>query len=554
MTQLTKSAAWQALQTHHKTMARIQMRDLFEQEPGRFERLSLRLDDLLLDYSKNRITTRTLTLLLDLAREAQLESWIERMFRGERINNTESRAALHVALRNRSNRPIEVDGADVMPAVNAVLARLQAFVEAVRGGEWTGHSGQRITDVVSIGIGGSHLGPEMATLALQPYGAGGSIAGPRLHFVSNVDGAEIAATLAGLDPATTLFVIISKTFTTIETLANAETARRWFRERAGAEADIAKHFVAVSNNREAVAAFGIDPAQAFEIWDWVGGRYSLWSAVGLPIALAVGFDNFAELLAGGHAMDEHFRTTPIEHNMPVLMALLGIWYANFFGAESHAVIPYDQSLRRFPAFLQQLDMESNGKRVTRDGEAIDHATAPVIWGEPGTNSQHAFFQALHQGTRLIPADFLLPAESHYNTGEHHKLLVANCLAQTEALMRGKSEPEIRSQLEAAGLSAAEIARLAPHRVYPGNRPTNTLLFRKLTPRMLGMLIALYEHRVFVQGVIWRINSFDQWGVELGKQLATNLGKELDAPTVEGAHDSSTVGLLKTLAEIRSKAG
>jgi glucose-6-phosphate isomerase len=394
----------------------------------------------------------------------------------------------------------------------------------------------------------------MATLALQPYAAAHGTPGPRLHFVSNVDGAEIAATLAGLDPATTLFVIISKTFTTIETLANAETARRWFRERAGAEADIAKHFVAVSNNREAVAAFGIDPAQAFEIWDWVGGRYSLWSAVGLPIALAVGFDNFAELLAGGHAMDEHFRTAPIEHNMPVLMALLGIWYANFFGAESHAVIPYDQSLRRFPAFLQQLDMESNGKRVTRDGEAIDHATAPVIWGEPGTNSQHAFFQALHQGTRLIPTDFLLPAESHYATGEHHKLLTANCLAQTEALMRGKSEPEIRSQLEAAGRSAAEIARLAPHRVYPGNRPTNTLLFRKLTPRVLGMLIALYEHRVFAQGVIWQINSFDQWGVELGKQLATALGKELDAPATDGAHDSSTAGLLKTLAEMRGNAG
>jgi glucose-6-phosphate isomerase len=542
MAQLTKSAAWQALQAHHKTMARIHMRDLFAQEPNRFDRLSLRLEDLLLDYSKNRITTRTLALLFDLAREAELPVWIERMFRGDRINATERRAALHVALRNRGDRPIEVDGQDVMPSVNDVLRRLERFTAAVRSGSWTGHDGRRIADVVSIGIGGSYLGPEMATLGLAAYAEGG----PRLHFVANVDGADLATALSGLDPATTLFVVISKTFTTIETLTNARSARDWFRAKAGGEADLARHFVAVSNNREAAAAFGIDPANSFEIWDWVGGRYSLWSAVGLPLALAVGFDNFQRLLDGAHAMDEHFRSAPLERNMPVLLALLGIWYVNLFGAESHAVIPYDHGLRRLPAYLQQLEMESNGKRVARDGEAIDHATAPVLLGEPGTNSQHAFFQEMHQGTRLIPADFLLPAASLYPSGPHHELLIANCLAQAEALMKGRTESDVRRELEAAGLGEPEIDRLVPHKLHPGNQPTNTLLFRRLDPRTLGMIIALYEHKTFVQGIIWRVNSFDQWGVELGKQLASTIAAELRAPEEASAHDSSTAGLMAAI--------
>ena len=547
MAQLTKSPAWQGLQAHHKTIARIHMRDLFDQEPNRFERLSLRFEDLLLDYSKNRITTRTLSLLLDLAREAELADWIERMFRAERINVTERRAALHVALRNRSNRPIELDGRDVMPAVNDVLRRVEAFTGAVRSGGWTGLDGRRITDVVSIGIGGSYLGPEMATLALAAYADGG----PRLHFVANVDGADLATALAGRDPATTLFVVIYKTFTTIETLTNARSARDWFRAKAGHNADMARHFVAVSNNREAVAEFGIDPANSFEIWDWVGGRYSLWSAVGLPLALAVGFENFRQLLEGGHALDEHFRTAPLERNMPVLLALLGIWYIDFFGAETHAVLPYDHGLRRLPAYLQQLDMESNGKRVTRDGAAIDHPTAPVLWGEPGTNSQHSFLQELHQGTRLLPADFLLPAVSAHPAGPHHELLIANCLAQTEALMKGRTEAEVRAELEAAGLRGPEIGRLLPHKVQPGNQPTNTLLFRRLDPRTLGLLIALYEHKVFVQGVIWRVNSFDQWGVELGKQLASTIAAELRSPESATAHDSSTAGLLAAVRALRT---
>ena len=433
-----------------------------------------------------------------------------------------------------------------MPAVNDVLRRLQEFVTAVRGGQWTGYDGRRITDVVSIGIGGSYLGPEMATLALAAYADGG----PRLHFVANVDGADLATALAGLSPATTLFVVISKTFTTIETLTNARTARDWFRAQAGAEGDLARHFVAVSNNVAACAEFGIDPARAFEIWDWVGGRYSLWSAVGLPVMLAVGFEHFAALLDGAHAMDEHFRTAPLDRNMPVLLGLLGLWYIDFSGAETHAVLPYDHGLRRLPAYLQQLEMESNGKRVTRDGEAVEYATGPVIWGEPGTNSQHSFLQELHQGTRLIPADFLLPAVSAYPSGPHHELLIANCLAQSEALMKGRTEAEVRAELEAAGLRGAEVERLVRPKMQPGNQPTNTLLFRHLDPRTLGMLVALYEHKTFTQGVIWRINSFDQWGVELGKQLATTLANDLRAPESATAHDSSTTGLLVALRKLR----
>lgn len=549
MVELTKSAAWQALVAHHKTMARIHMRDLFTQEPNRFDKFSLRAGGLLLDYSKNRITSRTLSLLLDLARAADLPEWIESMFRGDRINNTERRSALHVALRNRGNRPIEVDRRDVMPDVNAVLAHMAEFVATVRSGAWKGHDGRAITDVVSIGIGGSYLGPEMATLALAHDAAGG----PCLHFVANVDGSDITSVLEALDPATTLFVVISKTFTTVETLTNASTARDWFRARAGATADLRRHFVAVSNNRPAMAEFGIDPAHSFEIWDWVGGRYSLWSAVGLPVALAIGFEAFTELLAGAHEMDEHFRKAPLDRNMPVLMALIGIWYANFFGAATHAVIPYAHGLRRLPAYLQQLDMESNGKRVTRDGAEVGYDTAPVIWGEPGTNSQHSFLQALHQGTQLIPADFLLPATNPRAGGRHHDLLIANCLAQTEALMKGRTAVEVRRDLEAAGTRDPEIERLLPHKLQPGNQPTNTLVFARLDAHTLGQLLALYEHKTFVQGVIWSLDSFDQWGVELGKSLASTIMSELDA-TIDASstHDSSTSGLLRAVGALRTQ--
>ena len=539
MSALTQSVAWQALQGHAKTLARVQMREMFAQEPGRFDRFSLRLGDLLLDYSKNRITTKTLALLLDLARAAEVEGWIERMFRGDRINMTEDRAVLHVALRNRSNRPIEVDGVDVMPRVNAVLARMRDFALGVRGGSWTGHDGRRIADVVGIGIGGSNLGPEMAVAALRRY------TGPdlRVRFVSNVDGAQIATTLAGLDPATTLFVVVSKSFATSETLANARAARAWFLGKGGAADALDKHFVAVSGNAGAVAEFGLDPARMYEMWDWVGGRFSMWSAAGLPIALAVGFERFAELLDGAHAMDEHFRTTPLNANMPVLLGLLGIWYTNFLGAASHAVVPYDRSLGRFPAFLQQIEMESNGKRVTRDGAAVDYPTVPVVWGAPGTDSQHAFFQALHQGTAVVPVDFLAPLESHYPVDGQHAMLLANCLAQSEALMNGLPAAEARAELTAAGLDGAAVERQAPHRVCPGNRPSNTILFRRLDPRTLGALIALYEHKAFVQGTIWRIDSFDQWGVELGKTLAGRILAELSAPEPAAGHDASTNGLI-----------
>ncbi|WP_119461764.1 glucose-6-phosphate isomerase [Rhodospirillaceae bacterium SYSU D60014] len=546
MSVLTQSPGWQALQAHHKTIARVQMRDLFAQEPNRFERFSLQVGDILLDYSKNRITTKTRSLLLDLAREADLPDWIEHMVGGERINTTEGRAALHIALRNRSNRLIAVDGQDVMPAVNAVLSRMQAFSETVRSGAWAGYAQGRITDIVNIGIGGSHLGPEMVCEALKPYGS----AELSVHFVSNVDGAQIAQTLQRLNPASTLFIITSKTFTTQETLANARTARSWFLENGGDMASLAQHFVAVTNNKDAAAAFGIDPQRTFEIWDWVGGRYSLWSAVGLPIALAVGFERFTELLDGAHSMDEHFRTAPLHENMPVLMGLLGLWYGSFFGAETLAVLPYDQTLHRFPAFLQQLDMESNGKRVTRDGEAVDYATAPVVWGEPGTNGQHAFFQALHQGGKLIPADFIAAAESHYPIDRHHDMLLANFFAQTEALMRGKTAAEVRAELQAGGLSGDALERLLPHKLFPGNQPTNSILLRKLDPGTLGALIALYEHKIFVQGMIWRINSFDQWGVELGKQLATVILAELETPDPVSSHDSSTNGLINAVKEMR----
>ncbi|BCR03864.1 glucose-6-phosphate isomerase [Desulfuromonas versatilis] len=539
MTPLTRLPAWQALQTHYQQVVELHMRELFQADPERFECFSLRLNDILFDYSKNRITADTMGLLLELARQSGVERKRQGMFAGEKINASEQRAVLHVALRNRSNRPIRVEGEDVMPGVNAVLAKMRTFSERVRSGAWLGFTGKPISDVVNIGIGGSDLGPLMVTEALKPYGRGGL----RVHFVSNVDGTHIAETLRPLNPETTLFLIASKTFTTQETMANAESAKRWLLEAAGAPQQVAKHFVAISTNAEKVIAFGIDGQNMFEFWDWVGGRYSLWSAIGLSIALYIGMDNFEELLAGAHAADEHFRSAPLEGNIPVVMALLGIWYNNFFGAQSHAILPYDQYLHRFPAYFQQGDMESNGKRVTLEGTPVDYSTGPILWGEPGTNGQHAFYQLMHQGTKLVPADFLAPVESHNPIGEHHRLLLSNFFAQPEALMKGKTEAEARRELEAAGLDAREVAALLPHKVFPGNRPSNSILFKKLTPKTLGTLIALYEHKIFVQGAIWNVNSFDQWGVELGKQLAKTILPELEGQTEISGHDCSTNGLI-----------
>lgn len=539
MSDLTLSYAWRALADHHDEIRDQHMRDWFAQDPLRFERFSLRFEDMLLDFSKNRITEETLRLLLNLARDRDLSGWIGRMFAGDKINSTEQRAVLHIALRNRSNRPIKVAGEDVMPAVNAVLAKLRGFSEQVRNGNWKGYSGEPIRDVVNIGIGGSDLGPLMVCEALKPYASERL----RVHFVSNVDGSHIAETLKHLEPATTLFIVASKTFTTQETLTNAHTARAWLLAAAGDPSAVAKHFVALSTHTDAVRAFGIDTENMFEFWDWVGGRYSLWSAIGLSIALCIGMDNFEQLLTGAHAMDEHFRTSALDQNLPVIMALLGIWYGNFFAAETHAILPYDQYLQRFPAYFQQGDMESNGKRVSRAGDVVDYSTGPVIWGEPGTNGQHAFYQLIHQGTRLIPADFLAAAESHNPLGEHHRILMANFFAQTEALMRGKTSAEARAELQTAGASGAALEALLPHKVFPGNRPTNSILYRRLTPRTLGSLIALYEHKIFVQGIIWNINSFDQWGVELGKQLARGIFPQLATQDPVQGHDASTNGLI-----------
>ena len=523
------------------------MRDLFTADPARFEKFSLRMNDLLLDYSKNRITEETMKLLFGLARQARVETWRDRMFRGEKINITEGRPVLHVALRNRSNRPITVDGVDVMPSVNAVLNHMRAFSTAVRTGTWRGYTGRAITDVVNIGIGGSDLGPVMVTEALRPY----SKRELKVHFVSNIDGTHIAETLRLLNPETALFIIASKTFTTQETITNAETAKRWFLGGAKDPAAVARHFVALSTNTAEVSRFGIDPRNMFVFWDWVGGRYSLWSAIGLSIALAVGMDNFEDLLMGGHEMDEHFRTAPLERNMPVILALLGIWYSNFFGAQTHAILPYDQYLHRFAAYFQQGDMESNGKSVTRDGVRAEYSTGPVIWGEPGTNGQHAFYQLIHQGTRLIPADFIAPMESHNPVGDHHRILLSNFFAQTEALMKGKTPDEVRRELESAGISGDALASLLPHKVFEGNRPTNSIMIRKITPKTLGQLIALYEHKIFVQGIIWNINSFDQWGVELGKQLAKVILPELSSDSPLSTHDASTRGLINHYKRNRS---
>lgn len=546
---LVNLPAWQALQQHHRAVAQLHMRDLFAQDPQRFARFSLRIGDILFDYSKNRITPETVALLCDLARQANLAGRIEAMFSGEKYNNTEKRAVLHVALRNRSNRPIYVDGQDVMPEVNRVLAHMRAFSEEVRSGAWKGYTGKPITDVVNIGIGGSDLGPKMVCEALKPYGKPGL----RAHFVSNVDSTDLVETLKLVDPQTVLFLVASKTFTTQETMTNAQTARQWFLAAAGDEGAIARHFAAMSTNTAAVTGFGIDPKNMFEFWDWVGGRYSLWSAIGLPIALYLGMENFEALLGGAHAVDEHFRATPFERNVPVIMGLLGLWYNNFFEAQSHAILPYDQYLLHFSAYFQQGDMESNGKGVTRQGQPIvDYTTGPVIWGQPGTNGQHAFYQLIHQGTKLIPCDFLAAANSHNPRGEHHPILLSNYLAQMEALMKGKTAAEARAELAAQGMRGAELEELVPHKTFPGNRPTNAFLYPKLTPAVLGALIALYEHKIFTQGAIWDVNSFDQWGVELGKQLAKVILPELQSSGAVTSHDSSTNGLINAVKQMKSE--
>jgi glucose-6-phosphate isomerase len=535
---LTSTASFQALETHAIEAEDWQMRSLFAADPQRFERMSVEAAGLFLDYSKNRLDGRTLELLAALARERGVERRRDAMFAGEKINNTEDRAVLHTALRAPREARLVVDGQDVIADVHAVLDRMRTFTDSVRSGEWLGHTGKPITDIVNIGIGGSDLGPKMVCLALRPF------AHPRLsmHFVSNVDGHDMDAALSRVDPETTLFIVASKTFTTAETMMNAQTARKWFLARSPAAA-LPKHFVAVSTNTEAVSKFGIDTANMFPFWDWVGGRYSVWSAIGLSVALCVGFGYFSDFLAGAHEMDEHFRTAPLEQNMPALLGLIGFWNREFIGCPSVSIAPYHQDLNRFPAYLQQLEMESNGKRVTRDGNLVETETCPVIWGECGTNGQHAYFQMLHQGTEITPIDFIAALRPAHELHEHHAALLANCFAQSEAFMTGKTADEVRRDLQAQGLSLAEIERLAPHKTFPGNRPSNTILMDYLNPATLGALIALYEHKTFVQGVLWDVNSFDQWGVELGKVLARKIEAELTGEAQPEKHDSSTNGLI-----------
>jgi glucose-6-phosphate isomerase len=542
----TLTTSWRRLQEHYEQVKDLHMRGLFAQDPRRFETFSIRFHDILVDYSKNRITRETMRLLVGLAEDSGVNDAIEQMFTGERINETENRPVLHIALRNRESTPIYVDGRDVMPEVNAVLVQMKRFSDRVRAGEWRGYSGMPISDVVNIGIGGSDLGPLMVTECLRPYAKPGL----SVHFVSNVDGTHITETLKGLNPQTTLFMIASKTFTTQETMTNAFSARQWFLSHAKDERHIAKHFVAISTNAEKVQAFGIDSENMFVFWDWVGGRYSLWSAIGLSIACSVGFEQFTELLQGAYEMDRHFRASPFPYNIPVILALIGIWYNNFFKAHTEAILPYDQYMHRFPAYFQQGNMESNGKSIDRTGDPVQYDTGPIIWGEPGTNGQHAFYQLIHQGTKLIPCDFLAPAVSHNPLGEHHPILLSNFFAQTEALMNGKTREEVIDDLRNEGKGQEEIERLAAYRVFAGNRPTNSILFRKLTPRVLGSLIAMYEHKIFVQGVLWNIFSFDQWGVELGKQLAKRILPELDREGMVDAHDSSTNGLINTYKRMR----
>ncbi len=542
----TKTKAWKKLGKHYKAMKHRQMKDFFAVDLNRFSKFSVRFEDILIDYSKNIISEETMNLLLQLAREIRLKDAIEKMFSGDVINETENRAALHTALRNRSNYPVYVDNKNVMSDVNIVLNQMEEISGKILSGEWKGWTGKSVTDLVNIGIGGSDLGPAMVTEALKPY----IHSNITPHFVSNVDGTHISETLKGLNPETTLFIIVSKTFTTQETMTNAATAREWLLNNAKDENAIKQHFAAVSTNADAVVDFGIAPENIFRFWDWVGGRFSLWSSVGLSIACSIGFDRFVELLEGAHAMDRHFTKEPFEKNIPVILALLGVWYRNFYGAESQAILPYDQYLHRFPAYLQQLDMESNGKSVDRHGQMITYQTGPVIWGEPGTNGQHAFYQLIHQGTQFIPCDFLAAAESHNDIGDHHRKLLSNFFAQAEALMNGKSEDEVRAELMEKGISEDEIKKILPFKVFPGNKPTNSIIYRKLTPRTLGSLIAMYEHKIFVQGVIWNIFSFDQWGVELGKQLAQKILPELDDETPVSSHDSSTNGLINMYKALR----
>ncbi|EEZ9002383.1 TPA: glucose-6-phosphate isomerase [Escherichia coli] len=535
----TQTAAWQALQKHFDEMKDVTIADLFAKDGDRFSKFSATFDDqMLVDYSKNRITEETLAKLQDLAKECDLAGAIKSMFSGEKINRTENRAVLHVALRNRSNTPILVDGKDVMPEVNAVLEKMQTFSEAIISGEWKGYTGKAITDVVNIGIGGSDLGPYMVTEALRPYKNH-----LNMHFVSNVDGTHIAEVLKKVNPETTLFLVASKTFTTQETMTNAHSARDWFLKAAGDEKHVAKHFAALSTNAKAVGEFGIDTANMFEFWDWVGGRYSLWSAIGLSIVLSIGFDNFVELLSGAHAMDKHFSTTPAEKNLPVLLALIGIWYNNFFGAETEAILPYDQYMHRFAAYFQQGNMESNGKYVDRNGNVVDYQTGPIIWGEPGTNGQHAFYQLIHQGTKMVPCDFIAPAITHNPLSDHHQKLLSNFFAQTEALAFGKSREVVEQEYRDQGKDPATLDYVVPFKVFEGNRPTNSILLREITPFSLGALIALYEHKIFTQGVILNIFTFDQWGVELGKQLANRILPELKDDKEISSHDSSTNGLI-----------
>ncbi len=544
MENLTNSPAWQALFKHKKQTENVQMRDLFAQDKNRFNDFHLRFNDILLDYSKNRINKKTMSLLMDLAKQSGLGDWIEKMFSGEKINHTEDRAVLHTALRNRNNEPVYVNGQDVMPEVQSELEKMRQYSEAIRSGHWLGYSGKPIIDIVNIGVGGSDLGPVMVKEALHPYGK----AGLRVHFVSNVDPSHICDTLKGLDPKRTLFIVSSKSFTTQDTIMNAHTARDWLMENARDESAVAKHFIAVAANVEAATEFGIKEENIFKMWDWVGGRYSLWSSIGLSVAIYVGMDRFESLLQGGYEMDQHFRNAPFEENLPVVLALLGIWYTNFYNVESHVILPYDQHLHRFPAYFQQGDMESNGKSVTRDGKKVDYATGPIIWGELGITGQHAFYQNLHQGTHLVPADFIVPINSLNPVGDHHLVLLANFFAQTRTLMTGKNEKEARKELVDEEYSKEEVERLCPSRLMPGNKPSNTILLKALTPKSLGSLVALYEHKIFTQGIIWNINSYDQPAVELGKKVAASIYDDLRKHKSVDQYDDSTNGLINYFLE------
>ncbi len=547
MSKLTELASWKALTAHFEQIKNVHMRDLFEQDAGRFTKFSAQMDDILLDFSKNRINEESFRLLCNLARETGVEDWREKMFSGEPINISEFRPVLHTALRNRSNEAVYVDGENVMPKINRVLSQMRYFTERVRSGSLRGYSGHLYKDVVNIGIGGSDLGPHVVCDSMKPFAQRGM----NVHFVSNVDPTHLTEILKFVEPESTLFIVSSKTFTTQETMLNAQSARQWFVELTGSEQAVARHFIAVTANKQAAAEFGILEENMFEFWDWVGGRYSLWSAIGLPIALYLGMDHFEDFLDGAHAMDMHFKSAPIEKNMPIILALLGIWYNNFFDAQSHAVMAYNQYLRRLPAYLQQLDMESNGKTISREGERVDYLTGPIIWGETGSNCQHAFFQLLHQGTKPVPADFLIPVRSKNALGNQHSVLLANYFAQTRALMKGKTEAEARTELEAGDYSEEMIKSVLPHKIFEGNKPTNSIMFESLNPKTMGALLAMYEHKVFVQGVVWDINSFDQWGVEYGKQLASDIQQELANKEDTDRYDDSTNNLINYCMLLRS---